>query len=731
MPMPPRSSAVPNPELGAYRPSYGAAAIATALVLLLYVVTLAPTTAMWDASEYIAAVKVLGLPHPPGNPLFVLIGHTFGLLPIAPEYAQRINLLAALCSALSAGIWFLVAERALAGWGLARPIRLAGAALATLVGATAFTVWNQSVVNEKVYTVAMLFVAVVSWLMIRWVDEPEGPRSDHLIVAVAYLLGLGYTNHPAGFLALPAVGIAVLVRRPATLLRWRLVVAAVAALLLGLTPFIYEPIRAAHFPRISLGEPTACTTELALECTLDPVTAERLVSNIQREQYGKNPVTVRQAPIGAQIGMWWMYFEWQWLRDAGGDVPGLQRALAVLFLCLGLFGGFLHWRRDRRSFWYVGTLIFTVTLGLIYYLNFKYGFSQAPELGDAVPREVRDRDYFYLWSFSTWGIWVALGLVGVWQTVASARTGADAGERRRFALASPILAIAFVPLVLNWGDASRAGETFTREWAADLLNSVEPYGVLITNGDNDTFPLWYAQEVEGVRQDVTVLVTSLLGTDWNVRQLVRNPVRPYDAAAGPAIYRDREWPMPTGSPLAMTMEEAEAIPEYTELREPARFRAGSIDAVVPPQLLTRDKIVTLSMIRDSFPRRPLYFSASVYPDQLGLSDYIVRQGLALRLVNGAPGTDSGSVPTANGFLDVPRTLALWTNVYTGPEALLEQDDWVDRASISIPLQYIFAGSLLAEALDRAGRDSVAMTINDEVREVADAVDLSGIFGDGQ
>jgi hypothetical protein len=722
----PRPSAAP--VLGAYRPSYGAAAIAAALVLLLYIVTLAPTTAMWDASEYIAAVKVLGLPHPPGNPLFVLIGHTFGLLPIAPEYAQRINLLAALCSALSAGIWFLVTERALAGFGLARPFRLAGAAVATLVGATAFTVWNQSVVNEKVYTVALLFVAVVSWLMIRWLDEPEGPRSDHILVAVAYLLGLGYTNHPAGFLALPAVGIAVLVRRPTTLLRWRLVAAAVAALLLGLTPFIYEPIRAAHFPRISLGEPTACTTGLALECTLDPVTADRLVSNINREQYGKNPVTVRQAPIGAQIGMWWMYFEWQWLRDADGNVPGLQRALAFVFLALGLYGGFLHWQRDRRTFWYVGTLVFTVTLGLIYYLNFKYGFSQAPELGDAVPREVRDRDYFYLWSFSTWGIWAGLGLVGIWQLVAGATTGAAPAERRRFVLSSPVLAFALVPLIVNWGDASRAGETFTREWAHDLLNSVEPYGVLITNGDNDTFPLWYAQEVEGVRQDVTVLVTSLLGTDWNVRQLVRNPVRPYDAAAGPAIYRDREWPMPSGSPLAMPMEAAEAIPDYTELREAARFRAGGIDAIVPPQLLTRDKIVTLQMIRSSFPARPIYFSASVYPEELGLSDYIVRHGLALRLSNGLPSSAPGTVPTATGHLDVPRTLALWADVYRGPEALLAQSDWVDRASISIPLQYVFAGGLLAEGLDRTGRDSLATEISGEVRAIADAVDLSDIFG---
>src|SRR5260221_3785559 len=92
-------------------PPYGYAALVAAVVLGIYVATLAPTTAFWDTSEYIAAAKTLGIPHPPGNPLFVLLAHTFGLLPLAASYAVRINLFAAVTSALSAGLWFLVAER--------------------------------------------------------------------------------------------------------------------------------------------------------------------------------------------------------------------------------------------------------------------------------------------------------------------------------------------------------------------------------------------------------------------------------------------------------------------------------------------------------------------------------------------------------------------------------------------------------------------------------------------
>ncbi|HEX2719203.1 MAG TPA: DUF2723 domain-containing protein, partial [Gemmatimonadaceae bacterium] len=147
--MPPKTpTAVAHDE----RPSYLAAGLASLGVFVLYLVTLAPSTAMWDTSEYIAAAYTLGLPHPPGNPFFVLIGRVFSLLPIAPGIATRINILAAFCSALAAGAWFLITERVLTGWFPLRWQRIVGGVLAAVLGATAFTVWNQSVVNEKVYT---------------------------------------------------------------------------------------------------------------------------------------------------------------------------------------------------------------------------------------------------------------------------------------------------------------------------------------------------------------------------------------------------------------------------------------------------------------------------------------------------------------------------------------------------------------------------------------------------
>ncbi|HMH84252.1 MAG TPA: DUF2723 domain-containing protein, partial [Gemmatimonadales bacterium] len=173
-----------TPYVAAERPPYLLAGLVTLGALVLYVATLAPTTQFWDTSEYISAAYVLGIPHPPGNPLFTLIAHTWGLLPLASAYAMRINLLAAVTSAIAAGCWFLVSERWMRGWVSARGPRRLAAAAGALVAATAFTVWNQSVVNEKVYTLSLLSIALVLWLIVRWDDQPLGEGHDHHLLLI-------------------------------------------------------------------------------------------------------------------------------------------------------------------------------------------------------------------------------------------------------------------------------------------------------------------------------------------------------------------------------------------------------------------------------------------------------------------------------------------------------------------------------------------------------------------
>jgi hypothetical protein len=693
-------------------------------------VTLAPSAALWDAGEYVAAACGLGIPHPPGNPLFVLIGRVTCLLPIAPNQPMRLNVLTAAATAISAGIWFLVAEHVTQRWLAERWQQLVAGALAALIGATAFTVWNQSVVSEKVYTLALLGIAIVSWLMLRWLDDPDAPGANRKLVLAAYLLGLGYANHMIGVIAAPALVLAVVLKRPSMLRRWRLILAGLAVTALGMTPFATQPIRAAHFPAINEGEVTACATELRLDCTLSATTWERFTYHFQRKQYGKPPLADRQAPFPAQVGMWWLYFKWQWLRDVHRDAPALQLTLAICFLTLGLWGAAAHRRRDPDSFWYFGPLVVSTTLVLIYYLNFEYGWSQAPELGDTVEREVRDRDYFYIWSFSLWGMWAGLGLVAAWATLTRAvsahTTARRQPPRRAWVVTAPILGLALLPLVGNWRSASRAGETSTLDFAHDLLNSVEPYGVLFTLGDNDSFPLWYAQEVEGIRKDVTVALTPYIDTDWYARQLIRRPLHPYDAAKGPAIYRGRDWPVPTHPVLDMTLDEADAIPEVMMLATAQRFVHGDLSLTLPAGYLFRGDVVMLRTIKDSFPDRPIYFTRGA-TRRLELRPYLLEQGLAYKLV-GAPQVPSpDTLPTGESFLDVRRSAELWKSVYRAPEAIARRGDWVDRPSISIPLVYIDSGLKVARALALRGDTAAAARVAERVESVIQAARLDSLF----
>lgn len=678
-------------ETNSTRPPYGWALAAFGAIMGIYLLTLAPTTAFWDTSEYIAAAKVLGIPHPPGNPLFTMMAHVWGLLPLATEYAARINLFAAVTSAAGAALWFLVAERWLRAILPARGPRMAAAFAGVLCSATAWTVWNQSTVNEKVYTISLLSIALVVWCTLRWADEPAGERRDRWLVAAVYCLALTSTNHMMGVLAAPVVGLYVLFTDWRALLRPKLIAAVVLAVAVGLSiNYLWLPIRAGQYPPINEGEPVGYFSQA-------------LSDVLNRVQYGKPPVTQRMAAPSAQLANYWTYWSWQWGRDFGGAA----RIGTGIFSALTVLGLYAMIRRDRRAGLAAGALLFTLTLLLIYYLNFRYGFSYHPT-DTAITqdmREVRERDYFFVGSFAFVGVLIAAGFAalirwfGEW-------LGDRVSDQRRWLAGTPVLALALIPLLGNRVTASRAHETLARDFAIDMLESVEPYGILITAGDNDTFPLWFAQEVLGVRRDVTLANLSLMNTDWHLRQIRRRKLDTFDPAAAAALWRPRSdkdsiplggpmptsWPMPTNPVFALTEKQLDSLPEYAKTPKDGGIAVDSLVMRFGGEYLTRSDLAAALLIRDNIKSRPIYFawSTGAYADNtLGLSPYLVTQGMVRRVMP-TPVVPGGAIHLSQnfGYVDMPRTKALLFGTYHHEAATRTRPrGWVDEPSQSIPGLY--------------------------------------------
>ncbi|HEY9479524.1 MAG TPA: hypothetical protein VIP79_05515, partial [Gemmatimonadaceae bacterium] len=199
---------------------------------------------------------------------------------------------------------------------------------------------------------------------------------------------------------------------------------------------------------------------------------------------------------------------------------------------------------------------------------------------------------------------------------------------------------------------------------------------------------------------------------------------------GPAIYRGREWKKPSGPPVNMTLQEADALPPSMEIRQPQLFKKGTIEATVQPQMLVKADLLVLRMIHDAFPERPIYFSrtAGNYPQSLGLGRYMLSQGLARKLVPEEPtsGRDTLLVP-GEGYLDVARTAWLWENDFEAPKSLTARNGWVDRASVGIPYLYISAAASLAEAEQRLGKSAEADSLIADARAIAKATGLEDLF----
>ena len=179
----------------------------------------------------------------------------------------------------------------------------------------------------------------------------------------------------------------------------------------------------------------------------------------------------------------------------------------MLPLLLGIIGLLYQLGKDKRNWWITFLLFFLTGIAIILYLN-------------QTPYQVRERDYAYAGSFYVFAIWIGLAVMAVYDWLRKPLSKIHVPEKvTAAAVSSVLLGVPVLMAAENWDDHDRSGRYTARDMAYNYFMSTDDQAILVTHGDNDTFPLWYIQEVEGVRLDARVMNTSLLGIDWYIDQM--------------------------------------------------------------------------------------------------------------------------------------------------------------------------------------------------------------------
>ncbi|GAB4183966.1 MAG: DUF2723 domain-containing protein [Calditrichia bacterium] len=535
--------------------------------LIVYLLTMAPTVSFWDCGEFIACSFRLAVPHPPGAPYYLLLGRIFSMIPLFENIAARVNFISVLASATTVLLLYLTIvhfakkmfnKESYTFFDLTGIY--SGATIGSLIFAFTHSFWFNAV-EAEVYALSMLFTALVVYLVLLWEHHADEEGNERYLLMIAYLVGLALGVHMLNVLALPFVFLIVYFRKYngnfgsfvkfmigagiLFILIYPGIVYGIPKIALnfnffGLFVFVLFVLVAFVYIRksfqgvalvllsmllILIGYSTYATIYIRsnLDPNIDennPETIEKFVSYLEREQYGEHTLNRtkqwQQSPNGKryksageffwkyQINyMYNRYFLWQFLGMAEDEESVDPTRFFYLPLLLGLFGLFYQSMHDKKNAFSTFVLFFMTGYAIILYLN----------QPDPQPRE---RDYSYVGSFFAFAIWIGLGLPAIFQMLKE-----KIGENKVVASVIVLLGI-FTPvnmLAKEFHRHSRAGNYLAWDYSYNLLNSCEPNGILITNGDNDTFPLWYLQEVEGIRTDVRVVNLSLLNTSWYIQQL--------------------------------------------------------------------------------------------------------------------------------------------------------------------------------------------------------------------
>jgi Flp pilus assembly protein TadD len=423
-----------------------AAALAALAAGTVYFVTLAPTVTSGDSGELIAAACTLGVAHPPGYPLYCLLGKAFSLLPVSNP-AWRINLMSAVFGALTVGLVYLICRQL----SIQRAAAFAGA----LALAFSRTFWSQSVVAE-VYTLNAFLLCGVILLLLLWGDT----KKNAYLYAAAGIFGLSLSNHYMLMLLVsPAIAIYVLWVSPKILRDLRLVLGCTALVLAGLLIYIYLPLAAASAPLMNWGAPS---------------TWHNFWYHVTRGQY-------RAVDFEAGFS----------LRAKALYIGHVGRLLwngftPFALIPFGLLGCWaLRGRRKECALFGGVFLLNTVVLIMILQLAYK-------------PDSLARVEVYYLPAYACTAVCIAAGLSWAWSAIGAGGKGALGASLG----ALLCLAAVLCPLAANWKHDDISRDYLAYDFSRTALESLEPNAVYFCGPDFSGFPTIYLQVVEGVRPDV-------------------------------------------------------------------------------------------------------------------------------------------------------------------------------------------------------------------------------------